>query len=318
MNFVTVNTSAFNTLSDNYRKNLNIVSASQELKLCEFDALADMVVEHCIASGSWGEKFSFSSLQTLHEFFCENEIHNFCLPHNAQLVGNLISAVSNADKASFADVVCNKLLKRCDGFSYASFFEPVSMGETVAYVKNPLAEEAFDVFSIGFEDPRLKYATSIKKATQMVSDSVSDYCLLPLEESDGVRLTATSELLFREGLKINDVTTVIGPYGDADMKYALLSKHVRIPDSYDEEPWYFEFCVDADSNSGISDLILAAEYLGNSLHKINTMTFDTEESETKRFFVILKSESADFLPFLTYLKFFAADVCAVGIYKNLE
>ena len=188
----------------------------------------------------------------------------------------------------------------------------------MTYVKNALADEAYDVFSQQLSDPRVKYSSTLNDAVRLVSSGEAEYALLPLEERGGARLASVAELLFREDLKINSVTPVFGFEGLADMKYALVSKHFTIPEILPDDDRYLEIRLRADSSVSASELFSAAESLGAFPYRINTLTFDTEDGAYQYYSVVFRDDGKDFTSLLVYLTLFSGAYTPVGIYKNLE
>ncbi len=120
-------------------------------------------------------------------------------------------------------------------------FLPSSLGdETFTYVRNLLSDEAYDVFSQDFTDPKVRYSRTFRDAARSVAAGEVTYCLLPLEERGGVRLHTVSELIFRNDFKINSVIPVFGPDGNADVKYALVSKSFTVPERKADDDLYLE------------------------------------------------------------------------------
>ena len=307
-----------NVAEENCRAASKIQSAMQELKICELDQLANDIA--CAALESFDGLALIDSLREAAQADVSDlaALHGEHLEENEEKLGLFVRSVARQDRVALSSLVLDKLKKIRKNLSESDFFDEEPPGETVAFVKNPLSDEAFDVFSLSLSEPRLKYAKTMRKAAEMLSDAEADFCLLPLEERNGVRIVATSEILFRDDLKINDVTTVLGQYGDADMKFALVSPSVIVPHFEECDAKYLEIRIEDGAVCLLSDIIDAAECFGAEVHKINTMTFDSEEGSISTLSVIIKSESRDLTGVLTYLSLFAYEATIVGIYKNLE
>ena len=192
----------------------------------------------------------------------------------------------------------------------------VAGGETFAYVRNSFSDEAYDVFSQDFIDPTVRYYKTFRDCARAVTAGDLTYCLLPLEEKGGVRLHTVSEIIFRNDFKINSVTPVFGQDGNADMKYALVSRGFTVPERNEDDDFYLEIRLGADSP--LSEVLSAVDSFGMSIYRINTVTFDTEGEAETYFTVVIKDGVGSFAPILTYLALFLRDFVPVGIYKNLE
>lgn len=189
--------------------------------------------------------------------------------------------------------------------------------ETFVYVKNTFADEAYDVFSQEFNDPRVRYAHSFREALRMVSAGEVTYCLLPFEEQ-GMRLASVSELMLAGDFKISAVTPVFGADGTADIKYALVSKKLRYFDLNKDDDRYFEIRISADTSSVLSDVFSAAIAYGAQVYKINTLTLTNDGEKKKYFSMVFSGEGVDFTSLIVYLTMFVPDYVAVGMYKNIE
>lgn len=253
------------------------------------------------------ESLDFSSEVDNDSSFAENDgrLNKFC------------RTVSALDKSVF----CGLLLEYFSYFdvsvSEEMFLAKKPSDELFTYVKNMYADEAYDVFTQDFSDPKLAYSGSFKEALKRVTDNLFSYCLLPIEER-GARIPSVDELIFRGDYKINAVVPVFGYDGSADLKYALVSKNLYYTASQSDDDRYFEFKIPADSDINISELMLCTEELGCSIYRINTQVFDTEDGQKTYFSVVLKEIGEDFSKLFIYLTLFAPEHIPVGIYKNLE
>jgi hypothetical protein len=115
--------------------------------------------------------------------------------------------------------------------------------DRVTYVKNALADEAFDVFSEELDNPTVAYSLDFKEACAAVSGGKVDYCILPIEEGGDYRIPSISSMLFSYDLKIVSVTPVFGFTGDADVKYALVSSDFSKLKYEEEDEGYLEILI---------------------------------------------------------------------------
>ena len=239
------------------------------------------------------------------------------LEDNLPRMGRFAELAGIFDEAVFCTLFFEYLKNHGVSLSEKDFFAYPPNDETFVYVKNAFADEAYDVFSQDFSDPRLKYAPSFKEAVKLVCGNIVSYCLLPIEER-GVRLPTVEELIFRNDCKINSVIPVFGFDGNADLKYALVSKNIYRADYFVDDDRYFEIRIPLDCEHGLSRLAICSEELHVSIYRVNTLTFSTEDGEKSYFSVVLKSLGGDFALLLVYLTLFLSDYIPVGIYKNLE
>ena len=119
-------------------------------------------------------------------------------------------------------------------------------------------------------------------------------------------------------MKIASVTPVFGFDGMADVKYALVSKRFKIPEVAVDDDRYLEIRLRSDGQLSLSHLFSAAEMLGASVYRINTVRFDSEEGGFTYYTIVFKDVECDFSVLLVFLTLFAGSYTAIGIYKNLE
>ena len=237
---------------------------------------------------------------------------------NSEYVSNALKELQRSDRIAFASLFADELKKRDVEIKESDFLNEIKSDETFTYVKNAFSDEAYDVFSQDFEDPRLRYSASFKECADMVSDGEVAYCLLPLEERGGVRLPTVSEIIFRRDFKINSVTPVFGPDGNTDMKYALVSKSFTVPKRKVGDDRYLEIRLGVADGASLCEILSAVDYFSMSVYRVNTVVFDTEGEQEVYYSLVVRDDGQDFARFLTYMVLFGGDFVPVGIYKNLE
>ena len=301
--------------------NIRTLSSSQsfecERRICELSELADETAEAvCELYVEGYGVYEISEIISSGLCIGRHAEHSSALEINkARLVSYINSLFSN-DRAVFSALLVDAINKNGISLNESTFFSSGSTEETFVYVKNPLADEAYDVFSQDFSDPRVSYARNLKDAARLVSAGKAEYCLLPLEERSGVRIASVAELIFAEDLKINAVTPVFGFDGSADMKYALFSRYFKVPRVFKDDDRYLEIRV--LNASALSEIFVVAEQLGVAVHKVNTVSFDTEDGLAECFDIVFKKNGEDFVDLIMYLTLFCPTYTAIGIYNNLE
>ena len=291
----------------------------EEMRICELSELALSAASLAVGMISDGYGiYEILSLISDTAPFDNEQLHDEMLYENRERLSAFIKNVRAQDKAFFAELFIRRVREKGIYVTERDFLFSHKEKESFTYVKNPLADEAYDVFSQEFSSPTVSYSKSLQEAVRAVKDGKAEYCLLPLEEKGGARLSAVSELIFREDLKINSVIPVFGIEGNADMKYALVAKNFLVPEIDADDDRYLEIRVPRESNLPISDLFVAAEALGLSLYRVNTISYTTENGESQHYSVVLRDEKKDFVFLLTYLTLFSREYTPIGIYKNLE
>ena len=229
---------------------------------------------------------------------------------------SFLRSLDDMDKATLAELIAEKLAGIGYEVSERDFLPTDESAETFTYVKSVLADEAFDVFSQNFSDPRVAYAGSFKEACFAVADGKVGYCIMPLEEKGGSRIPGIYSLMLGLDLKINEVTPVFGPEGTSDMKYALLSRGFSIPEREEDTDRYLE--IRFDKSAELGELFSAARKFCLSVYRIHTMYSGDSESPEEFYSVVFKDGGGGFSALLTYLAIFFDGYTSVGIYKNLE
>jgi len=250
--------------------------------------------------------------------FSSRDCHENAMPKNKDMLKDYLSSLSSYDKAVFSRLLTDRLKKNGIGVSEADFLSQDRADSSVVYVKNRLSDEAYDVFSDNLPEATVAYAETLKQAAEIVAEGKREYAILPLEEKGGARLASIAALLFKHDLKIASVTPVFGFDGSADVKYALVAKHFSIPALADDDDRYLEIRLRAEGSTSLSSLFSAAQMLGASVYRINTVRFESEEGENTYYTIVFKGEGHDFSELLVFLTLFAGSYTAIGLYKNLE
>ncbi|HBJ18614.1 MAG TPA: hypothetical protein DDY70_02550 [Clostridiales bacterium] len=222
------------------------------------------------------------------------------------------------DRAVFTDLCLEKLAERGISPTESDFLPTGNPPETFTYVRNAYADEAYDVFSTEFSDPRVKYSHTFAEAVKSVLDGECGYCLLPLAEKGGVRLSSVTDLLAKNDLKIASVTPVFGFSGDAELWYALVSRTFRVPKVAGEDDRYLEIRCSEEGEGTLADLLTAARVFGATLYRVHTVTRRMSGEDGFYYTVVFRTEGKSFAGLLAYLTMYTETYVPVGIYKNLE
>ena len=299
--------------------NLSVLADSgarlTERRACEISELADTAVRFSLELFSSGMGI-YEILSLLSEGLVG--IGRGESPSELALSDAYGSFVSAFDRAELATLLVDRLRLAGVSVGASDMLPEVSGDERIIYVKNALADEAYDVLTENFRDPRVSYAKSFKEAVDSVVSGDATYCLLPLEERGGTRLSLVSELIFRHDLRICCITPVFGYEGNADMKYALMALGYSVPELAPDDDGYLEIRIRAEEDGTLAELLSVASYLGISVYRINTLTFDTDGVTDGFHEIVFRSDKGDFTPLLVYLTLFSPAFIPIGMYKNLE
>lgn len=288
-----------------------------EMRLCEMSFIADNIsarTEELLSEGmSIAEILALLSEELV---FPDSNVHDGALEEGERSIASFLGMLSASDRANFSSLLREKLADRNITVIESDFLPQSQPKESFIYVKNALADEAFDVFSQEFSDPRVAYADSFKEACFAVADKKYGYSIVPFEEKPSVRIPSISKLISDLDLKIVAITPVFGFEGNADMKYALIGRDFRIPECDELTDRYFEISIPKNSVK-LSELLYASEILGSELYKVST-TIDNEDSDKAVYTLIFKNCTRTFSDLLIYLSLFVSEYIPAGIYKNIE
>ena len=292
-------------------------SILEERRLLELRELCGSFLSELDISPEECDIYELLSLISERELLFYDSPHGEALAENRSALESFSKQMSSLDKA----MLCRMLISCLDDIGRrvgeADFFGDEPPEETFVYVKNSLADEAYEIFSAELADPRVYYCNSFKEAAELVASGRAGYCLLPLEERGG-RLRTVDQLIFSGDLKISGVSPVFGFDGLADMKYAMISGYLTPPIYAQGDDRYLEIRVPQDSDLSIGELIFSAESFGHSIYRIATVSLNTDDGERGFYSVVIRGGAADFTHLLTYLTLFSEEFIPVGIYKNLE
>ena len=289
-----------------------------ELRICEMSEYIDGVLARI--KNELGEPENiYEALSVLSdETFCFiGEGHADSLDINRTRLSRHGKNILREDRALACELILEALMRAGIVPSESDFLPCGERPDVIAYVKGALADEAYDVFSEELSDPRVVYCENFKEAIRAILTGEAGYCILPLEESGGVRLHGISEYIHKSDLKINSVTPVFGFDGSADMKYALLSLSFAVGGRSDDDR-YLEIRLPVDTALTIDELLSVAAGFGHSVYRVNTESLPGEEGESSFYTVVFRDGGAGFTLLLTYLTLFSDSYTAVGVYNNLE
>ncbi len=313
---------AFN-ISSTTKNNLRLLwresGIVSEARICELSELAEALAEFSVAWLRDGfDMYEILSFVSEGNLIYAPPLHDDALEANRKRLAISASFNASIDKAILCDLFLIQLSSLGVNVTERSFLPTKEFSERFVYVKNALSDEAYDVFSQEFSDPRVKYAQTFKEAVGMLVGGEASYALLPLEERGGTRLHTVAELIYTNDLKINSVTPVFGQGADSDLKYALVSKTL-VPQAIEpEDDRYLEIRLTKGSATALSGIILAAELYGIEIYRLNTVTFGKDDSEAVFYSLVFRTAGEDFTRLLTFLTVFTDDFVPVGMYKNLE
>ena len=183
----------------------------------------------------------------------------------------------------------------------------------VSLVRNSYNELAFSRMSVVITRPKEMFVPSFISACEDVYDSHSEFCILPIENSQSGRLFNFYSMLDRYELKICSVCELEGDgASEGSVKYALVGRSLpdRIPKN---SRWSFEFSLISENGRTLFDILQVAEIFGATLMRIDSLPVEYDGGLQKYYFTFGLPE-ANVSAFNLFLTEEYARYTAVGSY----
>ena len=187
----------------------------------------------------------------------------------------------------------------------------------VAYLKNPLTDVAYKVFSKVLTDARVSYADSFSGVCEDVYYQRAAYCILPIENYEDGRLSGFMNMIRKYELKIALTCNVESANGKIT-KFALLKREeskMNVPEELCDGE-YLEIGVSSGQNGNLNKIMSAAEYFGYAVNKVDSLP--VYYSEKEYYFDIVFSETGNLQNFLCWLDLEMPRYEVLGIYTQLK
>jgi hypothetical protein len=178
------------------------------------------------------------------------------------------------------------------------FFSTEELTENrVTYVKNPIADEAYRIFSTVLDAPTVTYAQSFVSACEDVYYGRVPFCILPYENTEQGTLTGFMRLTGKYELYPHFICSCRGESGVT--KLALYGREpcVRTEGKY---KMMVRTSFYGDNGQVLSDVILAAMSLGLTLIKTESEAVPWDDGRYGQIITFGANEES-VMPFLTYL-----------------
>ncbi len=282
-----------------------------EARVCEISLYAERLAEELLPLIEDGA----SLREALSTLFIDTKRESKTAPCDSFIDSGLyMKLLSGSDRAELAKQLSYRLSLLGVSFLPDELFSTASEGLSVCYVKNALSDEAYEVFS---EERELSvsYVNSFDEACLAVRDGVYGYCILPLEEAGGVRSRRIMSMLRDLSLKIVSITPVFGFDGTAEVKYALVSQGISVPERDEGDEIFIDLLLGFDDTPPVLDLLVGCETLG----LLHTRVGQTVSADGRVLLsLVLKDTKDALIPLYIYLTLYYGDFDLLGVYKNLE
>ena len=191
---------------------------------------------------------------------------------------------------------------------------PVASAKIV-YVKNNNSDSAFVRFSSLFKNPKVSYKSNFDEICEDVYNGVGDFCILPVENANGVKLFSFYSLIDKYELKIFAVCDLYEGNSEHSTRYALVSRKMAAH-AEKEKMAYIEFSIISDNGYELADILSAAKKCGLKLFRIDTVSVPYDDSRF-RYYHVFECPEKSAIPFLLYLNFKYPEHKNIGYYISL-
>ena len=203
---------------------------------------------------------------------------------------------------------------------------PATVRGRIAYMPAAFADKAYLRLSERVDSPRATATASFVDACEEVRSGLCEYCILPLENSQSGKLTSFTRLILRYGLQIVGVCDLENGAAEGQItRFGLLRAAtgdfpapVSLPT--EGEPLYLEF-VHTEDALGLSDLLVAAEFCGLRLCRVDTLppsdSSDGDGDTPSPMDCVFNTVGGDLLTFRRFLTLEASEGVILGVYSTI-
>ncbi len=184
----------------------------------------------------------------------------------------------------------------------------------ISYQKNSYTEKAFQCFSGLLSEAKAAYAHSFPSVCEDVYNGISEYCILPIENSTEGRLVSFTRLISQFDLKIA-ATCDVQSGEDKTTRFALLRRGFSKWHSSDVHPMYCEISGTLSDSTQPEDLFSAARLCGLTLESADVKIL--KPSGTHSLHAAFLIGGGDLSAFLLYLTMECPTINTLGRYPNL-
>ena len=290
-------------IDENLRKIDSTVSRNLEKRVAHISEKAEIVDN--IDNDEFREKYEW--------LFSDRENSCFVLDENKSYVSAVKRAIDMFDRLKCVECLSPEKVSSVLNNRPDTDFET----DTVVYLKNSLADIAFNKFSKCLLDARVLYEESFAAVCEEVYYSRHPYCILPIENSEDGRLSGFGNMIRKYELKIVLTCNVESANGRVT-KFALLKRDIANVDCADcfNEGDYLEIGFHFGEENKLGAVLEAANFFGYSLNKVDSLPIYYSEKEY--YFDVVFEGKGEISRFLFWLELEVPRYEIIGIYKHIE
>lgn len=290
-------------IEKNLRENDRQINVFLEKRVAHISDLADLVI------GSEEEDMRDTYLRS----FAPWKKDGGCIDENKKYVASVQGALNLYDKLNCVDT----FYPNEKPFFFDTDEESVFESDTVVYLKNPLADIAYNNFTKVLSDARVVYKESFSDVCEEVYYNRAPYCILPVDNSDDGRMTSFSNMIRKYELKIVLTCNVESANGKTT-RFALLKRELAVIDckGCHTEGKYLEIGLNFGEDQKLQDVLQAASFFGFELNKVDSLPIYYSEKEY--YFDVVFKGSGELNRFLFWLELEVPRYEVIGIYSQIK
>lgn len=299
-------------LINNYRAENSREEKSEAKNLYYVDEIARLTAYGCDEAENLFQKCS-SALKVLSE--AEHRPLGTAEPAFAS-VGE---AAATARSAYFCSALCRYRaemgaeIKESD-LLITSQSEEAELGNTVAYVRNAVSDEAFRQFSAALKGASVSYTSAFSSACEEVYYGRVRYCILPYETSDEGTLSGFMKMIRKYELHNECVCSVRGERSST--RFVLLSRQAGEPLAVKGAKRFLKLEISSSEHRALARVVLAASALSIAPVKLQSVPVSWDDG---RYVAVLTFDLAgqSAAPFLMYLSLCVPECSDVAVYSEI-
>ena len=290
-------------IDENLQKNNRFLATSFEKRAAHISEKASLIGENGTDELIDACKLCFDGEKTPFD----------CISDNKKYVDAVFDSVSAYDKLNCLERIVSNVKTKYPILESENQFE----ADTVVYLKNPLADIAYNNFSKLLNDPRARYEDSFADVCEEVYYNRAPYCILPTENSEEGRLAAFGNMIRKYELKIVLTYSVENANGKV-ARFALLKRELAKIEckSSVSDGEFLEIGLRFGEEQMLQRVLAAANYFGFNLNKIDSLPIYYSEKEY--YFDVVFKGNGNLEGFLFWLEVEVPGYEIIGIYKQIK
>lgn len=207
------------------------------------------------------------------------------------------------------------LLTTSRGQPFSVFSSKIRQPARLSFWKtNRFSSGGYARFSVLFDTVEPIIAESFSEVCEQVAGQISDFGILPVENTTDGRLSVFYKMLDKHELKVCAVCDVEDPESDTTTRLALVAKTVYLFEG--DFPRFIEFSYISTDVAKREGLLCATRLLASSLTRLSSLPLSYRTNASVET-VTLALPTKSTLPFLIYLQLFFKDINILGFFVQI-